>query len=190
VGYFSNMVYEKSDWDPKSFKVDEALSMAESKTAQKLNSTDPDLRPFMKRGGKLILYHGWSDAAIPATNSIDYYNTVVSALGQPEVDSFVRLYMVPGMQHCSGGPGPHSFGEDGAPVPDGPEHNIYTALQQWVEKGSAPSRIVATRYNDGSDPAKDVKMTRPLCPYPQVAKYNGTGDANDAASFACRNTVK
>ena len=90
------------------------------------------------------------------------------------------------MQHCEGGPGPHSFGEDGEPVPNDAGHNVYTALQQWVESGSAPSNIIATKYVTDSDPAKGVKMTRPLCPYPQVAKYKGSGDSNDAANFVCR----
>jgi hypothetical protein len=190
AGYFTNMVYEKSGWDPKSFKLEDSLKLAETKTAHMLDATNPDLRPLMTRGGKLILYHGWSDAAIPATNTIDYYGAVASKLGRREVNSFVRLYMAPGMQHCSGGPGPHSFGQDGAPVPDDPEHNVFTALQQWVEKGSAPSSIVATKYNDDSDPAKGVSMTRPLCPYPQMAKYKGSGDTNDAANFVCRAEVK
>jgi hypothetical protein len=190
VGYYSNMVYEKSDWDPKTFKIDDALKLAETKTAGALNATDPDLRPFKARGGKLILYHGWSDAAIPATSTIKYYQTIASALGQRQTDAFVRLYLAPGMQHCSGGPGPHSFGEDGQPVPDDPEHNVYMALEQWVERGTEPSRIVATKYTDDSDPAKGVRMTRPLCPYPQVAKYKGAGDTNDAASFVCREGIR
>ncbi|HEY6292677.1 MAG TPA: tannase/feruloyl esterase family alpha/beta hydrolase [Terriglobia bacterium] len=189
VGYFSNMVYEKADWDPKTFQLDAALKLAGSKTAQALNATDPDLRPFMARGGKLILYHGWSDAAIPAPNSIDYYQSVVKTMGQRDTDSFLRLFMVPGMQHCADGPGPASFGEDGRPVPDDPEHNAYAALEHWVETGAAPSRIVATKFVDGS-PAKGVQMTRPLCPYPQVAKYRGTGDPNQAANFVCAAETK
>jgi hypothetical protein len=166
------------------------LKLAETKTAAMLNSNNPDLGPLMSRGGKLILYHGWSDAAIPATNTVNYYNSVASKLGQSSVDSFVRLYMVPGMQHCAGGPGPSSFGQDGAPVPEDAQHNIDIALQQWVEKGSAPSTIVATKYNNDSDPSKGVKMTRPLCPFPEVAQYKGSGDTNDAASFVCRADAK
>ena len=184
TGYFSNMVYEKADWDPKTFQLDAALKLAESKTVQALNATNPDLKPFMARGGKLILYHGWSDAAIPAPNSINYYESVVKTIGQGNTDSFLRLYMVPGMQHCAGGPGASSFGEDNGPVPNDPEHNIFNALEDWVEKGAAPSRIVATKFVEGANPAK-VQMTRPLCPYPQVAKYKGTGDPDQASSFVC-----
>jgi feruloyl esterase len=139
----------------------------------------------MARGGKLIMYHGWGDAAIPAPNTIDYYNSVVAALGQRATDRFLRLFMAPGMQHCGGGPGPNSFGQGANSPPYDPEHNIYTALEQWVEKGVAPSKIIATKYVDDTNQAQGVKMTRPLCTYPQVAKYKGAGDTNDAANFVC-----
>ncbi|HUI44002.1 MAG TPA: tannase/feruloyl esterase family alpha/beta hydrolase [Terriglobia bacterium] len=184
LGYFSNMVYGKADWDYKTFTVDDGLKAAEEKTAAVLNSTDPDLKAFRARGGKLILYHGWSDAAIPATNSIDYYNSVAARMGRKAAGSFVRLFMVPGMQHCGGGPGANYFGEDGRGAPGDAGHNIYAALEQWVEKGVAPSMIIATKYTD-DNPARGVKMTRPLCAYPQIAKYKGAGDTNDAANFAC-----
>ena len=189
VGYFSNMVYEKSDWDPKSFKLDEALKLAETKTAHALNAIDPDLKPFQARGGKLILYHGWNDAAIPATNTIDYYRSVVTKLGQRDADAFLRLYLAPGMQHCEGGPGPSFFGQFGDAPSDNPEHNAYVALEQWVEKGVGPSQLIATKYAD-DNPAHAVRMTRLLCPYPQAAKYRGAGDANDAASFVCARGTK
>lgn len=184
-GFFTNMVYEKSDWDYKTFSVDQGARLADTKTGDALNAVNPNLRPFMKRGGKLILYHGWSDAAIPATNTIDYYNSVVAKMGQHETDSFVRLFMAPGMQHCGGGPGPNSFGQWGGDAKSDSGHNIYLALEQWVEKGVAPSSMIATKYMDDGNPARGVKMTRPLCPYPQIAKYKGSGDVNDAANFVC-----
>jgi feruloyl esterase len=124
-GYFSYMVYEKPDWDYKTFRLEPALKAAEDKTALALNATNADLRPFQSRGGKLILYHGWDDPAIPAVNTIDYYNSVVTKLGQQNVDSFVRLYMVPGMQHCAGGTGADSFGQDESLVPDDPQHSVH-----------------------------------------------------------------
>lgn len=183
TGYFSNMVYEKADWDYKNTKVDDGLKAAERKTARILNATDPNLAAFKARGGKLILYHGWNDAAISALNTVNYYNSVISKMGQAETDAFSRLYMVPGLQHCGGGPGANSFGQLGQGAPD-PQRNMELALEQWVEKGIAPSEIVATKYADDG-PAKGGKFTRPLCPYPQAAKFKGTGDPNDAASFVC-----
>jgi feruloyl esterase len=88
------------------------------------------------------------------------------------------------MQHCGGGPGASSFGQLGSTTAKGPEHGIYTALEQWVEKGTAPGEVIATKYIEGNS-AKGVQMTRPLCPYPQIAKYKGTGDTNDYANFVC-----
>ena len=183
--YFTNMVYDQKDWDFKTLNVDQAAMLADEKTGQALNAINPDLGLFRKRGGKLILYHGWSDAAIPATSTIDYYRQVVATLGRRKVNSFVRFYLAPGMQHCGGGPGPNFFGQLANASPADPGHNMYSALEQWVEKGVAPSRFIATKYVNDTDHTKGIKMTRPLCPYPEVAKYRGTGDINDAANFVC-----
>jgi feruloyl esterase len=183
IGYFSNMVYEKPDWDYKTFTVDAGLKLAEEKTASALNATDADLKPFKSRGGKIILYHGWNDPAIPAINTVNYYLSVLTKMGQGETDSFVRLYMVPGMQHCGDGPGADSFGQVGYLTFDDPTHSVDASLEQWVEKGAAPGTIIASKYM-GEDKAH-AKMTRPLCAYPQAAKYKGSGDTNDAASFVC-----
>jgi feruloyl esterase len=183
LGYFSNMVYEEADWDYRTFALEPGTKLAAEKTAGALNAVDPNLKPFKARGGKLILYHGWEDPAIPATNTINYYQSVIAKMGQKSTDSFVRLYMVPGMQHCDGGPGPNSFGQAGGVMPDDPRHNARMALEQWVEKGAAPSTIVATKHGEG--PEHPVKMTRPLCAYPQSAKYKGTGDTSDATNFVC-----
>jgi len=182
--YFRYMVFEDPVWNPLTARVDTALQTAGEKTARALNATDPDLHPFQARGGKLILYHGWNDPAISALNSIDYYNSVRNAMGAGNAQGFVRLYMVPGMQHCIGGPGPSSFGQLGTTTAKGPEHGIYDALEQWVEKDAAPGEIVATKYVDDNS-SKGVQMTRPLCPYPEIAKYKGSGDTNDSANFEC-----
>ncbi len=182
-GYFSNMVYEKADWNYREASVDQAVKAADEKTAQILNATEANLVAFKTRGGKLILYHGWNDPAISALNTINYYNDVASRMGGRETEAFARLYMVPGMQHCGGGTGPDSFGQGDAAAKDA-QHNVELALEKWVEKGTAPSAIVATKY-EGGDPAKGAKMTRPLCPYPQIAKYKGKGDTNDADNFVC-----
>jgi hypothetical protein len=184
IGYFSNMVYEKSDWDYKTFTLEDGLKSADEKTEIALNATDADLKPFKDRGGKLILYHGWEDPAIPAINTVNYYQSVVAKMGQQRTDSFVRLYMVTGMQHCNDGPGTDSFGQVGRLVFDDPQHSVDAALEQWVEKGAAPSTIIASKY--APDDKQHPKMTRPLCAYPQAAKYKGSGDINDAASFACQ----
>jgi hypothetical protein len=184
TGYFSNIVYNKANWEYKSANLDQAVTAADSKTARFMNATDPHLKPFQSRGGKLILYHGWNDAAISAINSIDYYNSVVGAMGQQTSSSFIRLYMMPGVQHCAGGPGPDAMGQPGAPVSaSDPQQNVTLSLEQWVEKSVAPNAIIATKFAE--DPGKGPKMTRPLCPYPQSVKYKGSGDLNNASSFVC-----
>lgn len=133
-----------------------------------LSPLDPDLRPFKKSGGKLIMYHGWSDPGISAAGTVAYYEQMVKAVGgQNDADAFARLYMVPGMHHCGGGPGPNSF--DMLPV-----------LESWVEKGVVPASVIASRVVDGQ-----TERTRPLCPHPQVARYRGQGRIDEATSFRC-----
>ena len=182
-GYFSNMVYEKADWSYKGVNLDEALSAAEKKTVKQLNATDVNLGAFQARGGKLVIYHGWNDPAISAISSIEYYDGVTKKMGDSNTAKFMQLYLVPGMQHCADGAGANSFGQGGPEAKDS-EHNVQLAVERWVEKGVTPSGIIATKYTD-DDSAKPVKMTRPLCAYPQVAKYKGSGDTNDAANFTC-----
>jgi hypothetical protein len=183
IGYFSNMVYEKSGWDYQTFTVEAGLKSAEEKTASALNAIDADLKPFKARGGKLLLYHGWDDPAIPAINTVNYYQSVIAKMGQRDADSFVRLYMVPGMQHCDNGPGPDSFGQVGKLTFEDPQHSINAALQRWVEKGAAPSTIITSKYAADND--QHPTMTRPLCAYPKAARFTGSGDTHDAASFVC-----
>jgi len=188
TGFFSDMVYDKADWDYKTANLDQAVKAADDKTARMLNATDPDLKPFKDRGGRLILYHGWNDPAISALNTIDYYESVMKTMPPGEVEPFLRLYMAPGVQHCGDGPGPSSFGQAGETRPSDPQHSLQLALEQWVERGTAPSTIIATRYAQTSPSAAattEVRMTRPLCVYPQTAAYRGTGDTSDAASFTC-----
>jgi hypothetical protein len=183
-GFFSDMVYDKADWDYKKAKLDEAVATADRKFSGVLNATETNMKPFESRGGKLIVYHGWNDAAISALNTIHYYESVESKMGKQDRDSFLRLFMVPGMQHCGGGPGPDIFGQMGFSTANDPQHNMYLALEQWVENGTAPNTVIATKQSGGGAAAA-VKMTRPLCAYPQVAKYKGSGDTNDAANFVC-----
>ena len=189
-GFFSNMVFEKTDWDVKTFNVDRDLPIARQKTAAAIDAVNPDLSAFRSHGGKLILYHGWNDPAIPALNTVNYYEEVIGSMGRENADSFVRLYMVPGMQHCFGGPGADEFGQDFNWSSD-PQRNARTALENWVEKGTAPGVIIASKI-EGAAPTTvgSVVMTRPLCPYPQQAHYKGSGDPNHYENFACAPTRK
>ena len=178
------MVFEDPKWDPKSFNFDTDVKLTDDKFGEVLNSMNPNLRAFKARGGKLIQYHGWSDAAIPAQGSVIYFTSVQKAIG--DTKSFYRLFMVPTMSHCAGGPGATIFGNAGGlePPEEDADHDVVMALDRWVEKGVAPDRIIATGFVDGN-PAKGVYMTHPLCPYPQVAQYKGHGDVKDAANFIC-----
>jgi Tannase and feruloyl esterase len=184
--FFKNMVYDPA-WDYHTFTVDGAVKAADAKMAAILNATDPDLKAFKARGGKLILYHGWSDAAIPAQNTVDYYESVVHQMGAKAASAFVRLYMVPGMQHCGGGAGPDVFGQWIA-APDDPGHDLAAGLERWVEKGTPPEKVIATRYKTGDKPESGVLRTRPLCPYPLAARWKGAGSTDEAANFVCATT--
>lgn len=181
TGYYSNMVYDKKDWDYKTFTLESGMKAANEKTAEALNAINPDLRPFKAHGGKLILYHGWNDPAIPALNTVNYYESVIAKVGRANANSFTRLYMVPGMQHCGGGPGPENFGEALDATAADPQHNIRITLENWVEKGTAPGSFVVSKAATANSP----EVTRPLCPYPQAAKYKGSGDPNRAENFVC-----
>ncbi len=147
------------------------------------NSTNPDLTQFRGHGGKLIQYAGWADTAIAPENGLNYYRKVTSVMG--DVHNFYRVFMAPGMAHCYGGPGPNSFGNGNS---DGPvldaKHDLLKALEAWVERGVAPDKIIATKYFNDS-PAMGVALQRPLCPYPQISRYNGSGRTSDPSSFEC-----
>lgn len=132
-----------------------------------LDATDPDLSGFKKRGGKLLMYFGWADPALNAQMGVDYYESALAKMG-PTTTEFFRLFMVPGMFHCGGGVGCGSFDK-------------LTPVMQWVEQGIAPDRLIGSRIINGK-----TDRTRPLCPYPQTAKYKGSGDANDAANSTCQ----
>jgi hypothetical protein len=183
LGFYANIVYEDSAWDYKKFNPVSGLNDAHDKSAGALDAADADLEPFKRRGGKLILYHGWNDPAIPALSTVKYYDQVIAKMGQANTDGFLRLYMVPGMQHCDNGPGADSFGQVGQLGFDDPSHSVDAALEQWVEKGTAPATIIASKY--AGEDRQHAKMTRPLCAYPLSAKYKGNGDPTDAANFAC-----
>jgi hypothetical protein len=133
-----------------------------------MGADDPHLAPFRDAGGKLLMWHGWYDELIPAEGSIDYYERVIEMMGDPgEVADFARLFMAPGVLHCAGGPGHAEF-------------DAFGALVEWVETGRPPDTIPASRIEAGGETS-----TRPLCPYPLVATYDGSGDPLQAASFDC-----
>ena len=181
---FANMIYNDPKWDFRTFNLEKDGKLADEKLGSILNATDPNLKAFKARGGKLILYHGWSDAALPPVNTINYFQSVVAKMGPRDVGSFVRLYMVPGMQHCGAGPGPNSFGAYVTSMPADAQHDMSVAIERWVEEGVAPDQITASK-RQGLDPKSAITRTRPLCPYPQVARYKGSGSTDDAANFVC-----
>jgi len=183
LGYFKDFVYQNPEWSLATFEFDRDSKMALAKTGEALNATDTNLKPFVARGGKLVMYHGWNDPAIPGLSSVVYYDGLVGAMGKSETEASVRLYMVPGMLHCDGGPGAADFGQDGAAIRRDAQHDVFTAMEQWVEAGKAPGTLTATKFV-GDDETKGVLMTRPLCAYPAEARYV-KGDPMQAANFAC-----
>jgi feruloyl esterase len=160
-------VFNDPEWDWRTFDFDRDLAYADRKMAV-VNSVDAKLAPFVSRRGKLIMYHGLSDGNVPAADAIEYYERVAHAAGGlAKTTDFARLFLVPGMGHCSGGPGPDNFDAIGA-------------LDRWVAEGTAPERIVASHLTNG---VRD--RTRPLCPYPAIAKWKGSGSSDEAVNFIC-----
>jgi feruloyl esterase len=183
---FRYIVTGDPKWNALTATVDDALQQSRAKSAADLDATNPDLSRFAGRGGKLILYHGWDDPAISPWNTIAYYKDVQQTMGDAMAASFTRLYMIPGMEHCLGGPGASAFGQFGMGTAKGPTNGVFDSLEDWVEKGSPDEDVVATKYAPGADGAWKPVMTRPLCAFPAVATYKGSGDSNDAANFTCR----
>jgi feruloyl esterase len=175
--FFRNMVYADPSWTIARFDMERSPAAAKRAVGSILDANDTDLAAFKARGGKLILFHGWLDAAIPPQATIDYYARVRKKMGEAATDGFVRLFMVPGMNHCMMGPGPDSF-------------DMLGALEQWHERAAPPERIIATKYENefaalmGTQPGKALQ-TRLLCPFPRIAHWDGAGSTHDAASFTC-----
>jgi feruloyl esterase len=180
TSYFRTVVAKDPAWNPATFDVDRDLARAEAVDNGAAKAMNPDLSAFVERGGKLITYHGTTDGLIPYENSVSYYESVVDELGQRKADDSVRLYLVPGMDHCSGGEGAYAV-------------DWLTPLERWVEQGEEPAALqgahpagTAAAPPGGAPARPSAPFTRPICPYPQVPAYRGTGDTADAASFECR----
>lgn len=191
TNFMRGMATGDDNWQLTNFSFDRDAGPIAEKFGPILNATDPDLSSFAKRGGKLILFHGWADAAIPPVNSIKYYDSVGARMGAAQRRQFARLFMVPGMQHCLAGPGPSSFGGLTAALsPPNPAVDLAAALEQWVEQGIAPESVRAVKAQDMVralyDPTQGgVERSGLICAYPSQAKWNGSGDAADAASYTC-----
>jgi tannase/feruloyl esterase len=169
VDLFKYIVFQDPNWDYKSFNFATDVARTEKTDGGTMNALNPDLKAFQAHGGKIIQYHGWADPQITPGSSVNYYKSVLEKMGgTSKVQPFYRLYMVPGMAHCGGGEGTSTF-------------DMMTALEGWVEKGQTPDQIPASRVRNGQ-----VDRTRPLCPYPQVAVYKGSGSIDDAANFTCK----
>jgi feruloyl esterase len=158
---------QNPDWDPMTFDLEIDLPLA-LKNGGFIEASSPDLARFKARGGKLLLYHGWADPGPAPENTVNYYEAVNKTLGGRQ-DDWMRLFLMPGVGHCGGGVGPD-------------QADFLGALERWKEGGTAPGQIIATRAagRGGSSP-----MSRPLCPYPQVARYSGSGSTDEAKNFRC-----
>jgi feruloyl esterase len=184
--FYGGFVFDNPKWSFAELNFDKDIATTEEKVGALLNASNPDLKPFQAHGAKLLQYHGWLDGSPPPQHSVNYYEKVAGEIGSVDrTREFYRLFMAPGMMHCGAGPGPNDFGNmfDLVPSSD-PDKNIFLALQRWVEKGIAPDQIIATKFNE-DNPGKGVAMTRPVCAFPQQAKWNGKGDVKDAASWQC-----
>jgi feruloyl esterase len=168
---FRYLLFKDPNWNSKTRPVDfdKDVAALDHSAGGIVNAIDPDLRPFFARGGKLIEWTGWSDGLIAPEDAVNYYKNVAEKLGGAKnIDRNFKLYMVPGVQHCRGGEGTDTF-------------DMLGVMRQWVERGKEPAEVVAAHRTNGK-----VDRTRPICPYPQVAQYKGTGSIDDAANFVCK----
>jgi feruloyl esterase len=168
VGTWRYVVKQDPNWDFKTLNYDSDIELSDRMGAAQIDAVATDLTPFFSHGGKLMMFHGWADPNVAPRNTVNYYTRVLQTMGgEAKVADSIRLFMVPGMGHCGGGEGPNTFDRLGA-------------MEQWLSSGKAPTQMVASHSTAGK-----VDRTRPLCPYPQVAKYQGSGSIDDAANFAC-----
>ncbi len=192
--FFGSFVFDDLNWKPAALSVDQVWNLGKDKQIAGepleavLSAENIDWRRFRDQGSKVMLYYGWADMFVPAELAIDHYRKVREQVGNEQgMQDFYRLFLAPGMGHCLGGPGANAFGQFNStpPLTADSQHDIYRALEAWVESGKPPDKIIATKYIDDK-PEKGVAFTRPLCPYPEVAVYKGRGDSGKAAYFECR----
>jgi feruloyl esterase len=169
VDHFKYVVFKDPNYDWRTLNFDSDVTLADKIDNGTINATDPNLKAFVGHGGKLLLYHGWNDQLIAPRNAVNYYQSVLDTMGgASKITDSVRLFMIPGMNHCSGGDGPGVF-------------DTVNVIEKWVEQGQAPDQIVASHLTSGA-----VDRTRPLCAYPMVAQYKGSGSTDEAANFVCK----
>ena len=166
LDYFKYVVFKDPQWDWKSFNLERGAALS-SEIDENTVALNADLTSFAHHGGKLLLYHGWADQQVAPGATVEFYDSIVKESGGAS-PAWVRLYMAPGMAHCMGGEGPNDFDK-------------LSVMEQWVEQGKAPDQIIASHSTNGK-----IDRTRPLCPYPQVARYQGTGSTDEAANFICK----
>jgi len=168
VDFWRYWIFDDPHWEPKTFDFDRDIAFADQALPQ-VSAVNPDLTAFNRRGGKLLIYQGWADPVVPPEDTLHYYESVQRAMGAKTAGPFALLFMVPGMGHCGGGPGPSKF-------------DSLEQIDNWVATNRAPRRIVAQHF----DKAGSVDRTRPICPYPQQPVYKGSGSTDKAANFVCR----
>lgn len=184
--FFRYAVFQDPSFNNAAFNFDVDADRAlntqiGAQTVASIYNATPDLAAFRARGGKLIMYHGWADQQITPLSSLDYYQRVTAAQGQAATDGFLKLYMLPGISHCAGGPGVANIGgSTGAAAAADADHDVVRALDRWAAQNVAPTTLIGTRIVNNV-----ANRTRPLCAYPQVARYKGSGSIDDAASFNC-----
>lgn len=167
TSYFRDIVFNNPEWDFKSFDYDKDLEAAYEAGSDILDVPSDGLSEFFKGGGKLLLSHGWADGLIPASNTVEFYKSMIETMDPKKAADSVRLFMLPGVSHCAGGDGPSAV-------------DMLSVIDIWASEKKAPDSIIASK------PSNEKPMTRPICPYPQVAVYKGSGSTDDAANFVCK----